>query len=268
MKMTPAFRSALYEGRVTHRRLLPVEHALEYRVFSLFLDLDELPRLDATLRRFSRGKFNLYGFHDGDHGVGHPTDLAAHIRDAALKFGLDASGPLELLCYPRILGYVFNPIAVYFLHDQSGAPSAVLYEVSSTFGERHSYLIPVREEGPIFRQVADKCLHVSPFMEMDMRYYFRVQRPSEQAHILIRETRRDDDEQKTVLNAAFQGTRVELSDSALVSAFCRFPLMTLKVIAGIHVEAVRLLGKGMRLRAGDPAPETPITLVSPATVSQ
>ena len=275
--MIESFRSALYVGRVTHRRLRPVQHALSYRVYALLLDLDELPALDEALTWFSRSRFNLVSVHDRDHGAGGPQDLAAHVREAAAGFGVDASGPAELLCYPRVLGYVFNPLAVYFLHDADGAPSGVLYEVSNTFGERHSYLIPAPKGGhegtdPVIRQTADKKFHVSPFMPMEMRYHFRVRRPRAEAHLLIRETERaegpDRRDGAVVLHAGFQGRRVELSDRTLLSAFAQHPLMTLKVIGGIHAEAVRLLAKGLRLRAGDPTPAAPITFVpaqGPAT---
>lgn len=256
------WRSGVYVGRVTHRRLKPVDHRLEYRVFSFLIDLDELSGLDARLRHFSRGRLNLFSFHDRDHAQGAPQDLAAHIRTALAAHGIDGAGPLELLCYPRMLGYVFNPLSVYFCHDRRGAPSAVIYEVSSTFGERHSYLIPLPSgaiaAGGVIRQQAKKRLHVSPFMAMDMTYDFRVRRPAEEATLLIRQR----DPAGPILNAAFQGKRRELTDAALRGLWVSHPLMTMKVVAGIHWEAAKLLGKGLKLRAGDKAPEFPMTLVA------
>ncbi|MBI1393626.1 MAG: DUF1365 family protein [Alphaproteobacteria bacterium] len=265
------FVSAIYRGVVAHRRARPVRHALKYRVFSLLLDLDEMPALDARLKWFSRSRFNLYAFHDRDYGpkphgpAGPVPDIAAYVRDAVGGFGLDASGPIRLLCYPRILGYAFNPLAVYFIHDASGALSAVMYEVSSTFGERHSYLIPVGgragANGGVIRQHADKRLHVSPFMEMDQRYAFRVSPPREDVVIAIRQH----DAEGPILSASFAGRREPLTDAALERAFRDYPLMTLKVIGAIHWEAARLLLKGLRLKTGDPAPADPITLVRSKT---
>lgn len=251
------FASALYEGRVVHRRLRPVAHRLEYRVFSALIDLDELPALDAAFNRFSRGRANLFSFHDADYGVGAPADLAAHIRESLRERGVDAAGPIRLLCYPRMLGYAFNPLAVYFCHGGDGGLSAVLYEVTSTFRERHAYLAPIEAaDASALRHAADKRLHVSPFMDMDARYDFYVRPPADEVVVAIRQS----DGEGALLNAVFAGRRVPLSDRALVGAFARHPLMTLKVIAAIHWEAAKLLAKGLRLRAGPPAPAEPISL--------
>lgn len=253
------FSSALYPGRVTHRRLRPVEHALEYRVFSMLIDLDELPRLDGALRRFSRGRFNLFSFHDRDYGAAPTDDLASHMREMLRSHGIDASGPLRLLCYPRILGFAFNPLAVHYCHDASGAPSAIVYEVRNTFGGKHLYVIPVMDGGAdgVIRQSADKLFHVSPFLDMDMRYHFRMKPPGAEVTVLIRET----DADGVILHAAFHGARRALNDRALLEVFFRYPLMTLKVVLGIHWEAAKLMAKGLRLRPGA-TPDAPLTLVT------
>ena len=134
--------SAIYAGLVTHLRLRPRRHALRYRLFQLLIDLDDLPKLDRHLRLFSRGRFNLISFHDKDHGDGR-GDLRAYVegvlKDAAIPFD---GGAIRILCLPRVLGYVFNPISLYFCHARSGALRAILYEVNNTFGQRHSYLFP------------------------------------------------------------------------------------------------------------------------------
>ncbi len=260
------FASGIYRGVVVHKRLKPVRHALRYRVFSMLIDLDELDEMNARLKWFSRGRFNLFSFHDRDYGPkpiprnGPVEDLARHVRERAAAHGLDASGPVRLLCYPRMLGYAFNPIAVFFLHDAGGRASAMLYEVSNTFGDRHAYLIPVTEPGDVIRQEAEKKLHVSPFMDMDMRYAFRVKRPGDDILVSILQS----DPEGPILSASFAGEWTPMSDRELLSAFRDYPLMTAKVIAGIHWEAVKLLLKGLRLRSGDPPPETTITFTPPA----
>ena len=255
--MSGAFASALYFGRVMHRRLKPVAHRLEYKVFSMLIDLDEIDALDRALRWFSRGRFNLFSFHDRDFGSGE-GDLAASVRATLAAAGVDGGGPVRLLFYPRILGYAFNPLAVFYCHDAAGRLSAILYEVRNTFGGKHAYLIPVEGDAEIVRQAADKNFHVSPFMEMATRYHFRLSRPGEAIAVVIRQT----DAEGAVLNAAFTGERRALDDAALIAAFFRYPLMTVKVIAGIHFEALRLLAKGMKLRAGGPDPAEPVTVVS------
>ncbi|RME69065.1 MAG: DUF1365 family protein, partial [Alphaproteobacteria bacterium] len=110
----PAFTSALYLGRVMHARLVPVRHHFRHRVFSLYLDLDELPALDRALRLFSVNRLNMLSFHDRDHGPGDGTSArdwaAAQFRGAHVGW---RGGPIRLLCFPRLWGYVFNPLAVY-----------------------------------------------------------------------------------------------------------------------------------------------------------
>lgn len=142
--------SAIYVGRVTHARHRPRRHRFAYGVFSFLIDLDELPRLDRDCRLFSHNRFNLFSFHDRDHGPGDGTPLRDWVAACLAEAGMDlAGGPVRLLCYPRILGYVFNPITVYYCHDPAGRLGAMLYEVSNTFGESHTYVIPATEDGPV-----------------------------------------------------------------------------------------------------------------------
>jgi hypothetical protein len=247
---------ALYLGRVMHRRLKPVAHRFAYRVFSMLIDLDSLDALDARLKFFSHGRFNLFSFHDCDYGAGKPDDLATYVRGVLADAGVACDGPIRLLCYPRMLGYAFNPLAVYYCHDAAGALTAVLYEVRNTFGGKHSYLIPVEREARVIRQAADKNFHVSPFMPMAMRYHFRLTRPGDDVAVAIRQT----DADGAVMNAVFTGTRVEMTDRTLVKVFFAYPLMTVKVIAAIHVEAFRLLLKGMKPVKGGADPAAPVTV--------
>ncbi len=251
-------QSGLYFGAVTHRRFKPKSHFLRYRVFSALLDLDDIDGLDARCRFFSRGRFNLFSFHDQDYGDGKPADIAAYIRETLADHGVDGAGRLLLLCYPRMLGFAFTPLAVYYCHDRQNRLSAVLYEVRNTFGGRHSYLIPVEGAPSVIAQAVQKRFHVSPFLDMDMRYHFRLTRPDETIAVAVRET----DPDGPILHAAFAGDRSPLTDQTLLKAFFAYPLMTVKVVLGIHWEALRLVLKGLRLRAGDPTPINPITLVT------
>jgi DUF1365 family protein len=250
--------SGLYLGQVGHSRTRPAKHSLRYGVFMLLLDLDEAPTIAKALRWFSLGRFNLTSFYPRDYGDGSAEPLRAQVERRLDEAGLGIDGgPIRLLCLPRVLGYVFNPISVYFCHRLDGVLHAILYEVSSTFGERHSYLIPAEPspDGDI-RQSVEKRLHVSPFMDMDLRYAFRVTPPGTRVRIAIDVS----DGEGTILHASFVGARRDLTDAQVLRAWATHPLLTLKVIAAIHWEAVKIVLKGVRLRSGTPAPPYPVTV--------
>ncbi len=257
--MSPT-RSGLYTGRVGHTRLRPRRHGLSYGIFMLLLDLDEAPMLDRRLRWFSLERFNLLSFHPRDHGDGSASPLRvqveAHLNTAGCPID---GGAIRLLCLPRVLGYVFNPISLYFCHRPSGELAAILYEVSSTFGERHTYLIPAGDDPHDVRQSAAKRLHVSPFMEMALSYDFRVRPPGDKVRVVIDTF----DAEGLLLAASFAGVRSELTDAHLLAACAKHPLLTLKVMVGIHWEALKLVAKGLRLRGGPPAPQSPVSVGAP-----
>ncbi len=263
------FASGLYVGAVTHRRVKPVAHRLSYRVFSLLIDLDELPRLDASFRLFAHNRFGLLGFRDRDFGAkADQPGAELPLKDWAARHleraGIVADGPIRILCFPRVLGMVFNPLSVWFCHRADGSLAAIIHEVSNTFGQRHSYLIPaeIGADG-LVRQSCDKRFYVSPFMDMETAYHFRIRPPADDLLLAIRQT----DADGPVLHATLAARRVEIGDDALLRAWARHPLMTLKVVAGIHWEALRLWRKGMTIRPRPDAPADPVTIVTPALVS-
>ena len=226
--------SAIYVGQVVHQRHKPKKHRLRYRVFSVLIDLDDLPRLDG-LRLFSHNRFALFSFRDSDHG--HGMDPRVWATEQLHNAGLPAPARIRLLCYPRILGYVFNPLSVWFCDDANGEPIATIYEVHNTFGERHTYVLGAKVE-----QAVDKAFYVSPFIGPNCRYQFRTMAPAERVRIAINEL--EDDE--PLLYAAFSGERHEFTDATLLKLFFTHPLMTLKVTAAIHWEAIRLVAKGIK----------------------
>ncbi len=248
-------RATVYEGAVGHRRLKPKKHRLKYAVFSFLLDIDKLDETATRLKWFSRGKFNLFSFCDRDHGAGKPADISKYIRGVLSDAGYGDIGQILLLCYPRMLGYAFNPLSVYYCHDLRGRLAVMIYEVRNTFGGRHSYLIPV--EHARIDQQADKVFHVSPFNDMELRYRFHLSAPGDAIRMFIQTS----DADGPVLNASFAGRRSELTDAKLLSLFCRYPLMTVKVVLGIHWEALKLLAKGLRLKPGAPDPIYPVTIL-------
>jgi DUF1365 family protein len=229
--------SALYIGHVMHHRFRPRVHRLRYRLFSLLLDLDEIDAVAARLRLFSRGRFNLFAFHDRDHGDGSTRPLRAQAEALLAQAGVAHGGAIRILAMPRILGFAFNPLSVWFCHDRADALSAIIYEVNNTFGERHSYLLPVESgDGDDVQQNVTKRFHVSPFLPMAMTYAFRVRPPAEHLGIAITA----DDGDGPVLVAVHRARRADLTDGALLRAAVTHPLLTIKVVAGIGWEALRL----------------------------
>ncbi|KWV57712.1 hypothetical protein AS026_30905 [Rhizobium altiplani] len=242
--------SALYVGEVIHARHRPCRHRLRYRVFSMLLDLDELPALDHRLRLFGHNRWGLYSFQEADHGEGMSGGLRAWVERQLIDAGVTVDGiRIRLLCYPRIFGYVFNPLTVYFCSGPDGAVRAVLYEVCNTFLERHTYVIPVATDFGAIRQSCAKELYVSPFVPMDCRYEFRIAPPDKRVVIAINEC----DDEGPLLVATFSGKRIEISDRRLLSMLFKYPLMTLKVMGGIHWEALRLWMKGVPAQRHRPA---------------
>jgi hypothetical protein len=248
---------ALYFGRVMHKRVQPMKHRLEYRVFSLFLDIDRLAALDRSCRLFGYNRARPVSFHDRDHGPRDGSPLRPWVEEKLAERGIDiAGGPIRLLCFPRLWGYAFNPLSIYFCYRADGELAAILYEVANTFGEWHGYLLTVEPGAENISQEAEKVFHVSPFNRMGGRYRFRLKPPGERLSILIRQS---DPEGAPLLIASHVGERRALDDRALAAAIARHPLMTLKVTAAIHWEALKLWLKGARYVPKPAPPEREVT---------
>lgn len=238
--------SALYTGRVFHCRRRPKVHRLRYSVFSLLLDLDEIDQLDEELWLFSRNRFNLFSFHDKDFGREAGEPLQDYVLEKLHSAGLKQTPDRILLsCYPRMLGYAFNPLSLFYCLDRQGRCFAIVHEVHNTFGERHCYVLPVDLQGgetpSWIEQEADKALFVSPFAHMNMHYDFRVNLPDERQVIVIRAS----DEKGLVITASYVAQRKRITAGALLRCFLTYPLLGAKVILGIHWEALLLWRKGI-----------------------
>ena len=261
-------RSSLYAGQVYHRRVRPREHELRYSVFTLLLDLSEIDVLANRLWLFSHNRFNLFGFYDRDFGEDRTEKLADYIARQLALSGIHTTPTRVLLsCYPRVLGYAFNPLSLFYCLDDRDRCFAVVHEVHNTFGERHAYVLTVEQEaespnshdsacekadgvvtsesGPVqwIHQHTVKELFVSPFAHMDMNYQFRLNLPAEKQIVVIRAS----DSEGVLITASYVAKRYPLSASRLARFFISIPLLSAKVIIGIHWEALRLWFKGVPL---------------------
>jgi uncharacterized protein len=239
--------AVLYVGEVMHARLKPMGHRFSYRVMSLLIDLDRLADADRQSPLFGVNRAALYSFHEADHGRRNGSSLRAYAQGCAAERGIDLTGGrVLLLCYPRLFGYTFNPLSVYFCYRADGELALLIYEVRNTFGDIHPYVLPVTP-GEIsdagVRQQHDKLFYVSPFIEMAMRYHFRVLPPGKRVQLRILET----DREGPLLAATFNGSHRALDTKELLRAFFALPLVTMKIMAAIHWEALRLWLKGARL---------------------
>ena len=242
-------RNAIYFGTVTHKRLRPVTHVLRYRVFSLFVDVDALTDLDRRSRLFGYNRARPVSIRDRDHGPGDSTPIARHARTlAAMAAGGEAIGRIMMLCYPRLLGYVFNPLTVYYCFGRDDELAVTIYEVSNTFGERHSYVMPAQDTDGV--QSCAKTFYVSPFNAVEGRYSFHAPPPADTLAVGVALK----DERGPILKAYVTGKRSAFDDRTLLRALVALPLMTLKVIAGIHWEALKLRVKGLRPVKRPPPP--------------
>ena len=234
--------SIIYDGKVIHRRFKPKEHYFKYKVFSLLIDIDELEIIQKKIKIFSYNKFNIISFFDIDHGPRDGTPIKDWVIDNLKKIGINNEKiQIKLFCYPRIFGYVFNPLSIFFIYDQNSKLISILYEVKNTFGEQHTYVFKTNDD-KIITNNCTKKFHVSPFINMECQYYFRVLKNSEKISIIIDQK----DEHGKLLYASQDGIKIDLNNKNLILSYLRHPLMTFKIIAAIHFEAFKLWIKGIK----------------------
>lgn len=236
--------SALYECTVMHHRLVPKVHRFEYGLFYLWLDLDELDALDKGLALFSRNRWNLFSFHDQDHLVKDAAETKANILQVMSESGVDTAKVkrVRLLTFPRILGYIFNPVCFYYAFDEADRPVCAVAEVTNTFHEQKPYVLTALNSGEEgFRQQFPKHFYVSPFFDLELHFDFKLRLPDDKLEIHVDDRRGDE----RVILTCLKGTRRELTDMSLLACAVKYPLLTLKVISLIHWHALRLWLKGL-----------------------
>ena len=234
--------SSIYNGTVIHKRFKPKIHFFKYKVFSLLIDLSELNVLDKKINFFSYNKFNLISFFDKDHGERNGSSLVEWVKKNLKENKINTENiKIKLLCYPRILGYVFNPLSVFYIYDSDEKLISVLYEVKNTFGEQHTYIFKVENKN-LIQHSCEKKFHVSPFIEMDCNYFFRILKPAEKISVIIDQYQSNE----KILYASQDGKRTEFTSSELIKSYLKHPLMTFKIISAIHFEAFKLWAKGIK----------------------
>ena len=231
--------SCIYNGEVSHTRFMPVKHFLHYKTFSIFLDLDEVEKLKNDIPIFSINKFNVFSFYNKDHGERDGKSLKNWVLKNLKKFKVSQNvNKIKLLCYPRIFGYVFNPLSIFYCYKDSTL-KAVFYEVKNTFNEQHTYIFRTKNKKKI-EQKCKKKLYVSPFMNMDTIYDFKLLNPNKKLFVSIKQS----DKKNLILNAIQKGERKKFNSKQLIINFFKYPFMTIKIITAIHYEALLLWKKG------------------------
>jgi DUF1365 family protein len=244
----------LMRAKVFHKRTEPVVNAFTYHVYYFVLPMHRLEMLDSC--GIARDRFGLCAFYHKDHGARDGSDSAVWAREVLRKFKLEApEDSLVLFTMPRILGHVFNPVSFWFSVTPQGECKRVIAEVNNTFGETHSYVLAHADGRAIHADdvfASDKNFHVSPFLPVEGGYEFRFVLKESSIGITIDFINAEGRKQ---LLTTLSGSLTELTRSAKWKAFFAMPMVTLKVIALIHLQAFKLMGKRVRyLRK--PAPPT------------
>ena len=235
--------SSIYNGTVIHKRFKPKSHFFKYSVFSLLIDLADLEQLDKDIKFFSFNNFNLISFFERDHGDRDGSSLIEWVKRNLEENEINSEDiRIKLLCYPRIFGYVFNPLSVFFIYNKSEKLISILYEVKNTFGEQHTYIFKVQDDLKLFQHNCSKKFHVSPFIEMDCNYFFRILKPGERISVIIDQYQTNE----KILYASQDGNRVDFNSKELLKSYLKHPLMTFKIISAIHFEAFKLWIKGIK----------------------
>lgn len=229
----------LYECRVAHCRLKPKRHAFNYRVFMFCVDLDELPLLGKKIFGFSHNRFNLYSINDSDHvDLGNPDGIRANLMDwlVSQEIACPADARVQLVTFPRVLGYGFNPVSFYYVVSKSGEPIVVVAEVVNTFREMKLYAIKTVDAKGLWHHRVAKNFYVSPFSDPGMEFDFRLGPLGDKWRVNIDDYAVD---VRTLLSAV-RGERRQLTSARLVWYAFKYPFLSLRIIGLIHWHALLL----------------------------
>lgn len=234
--------SAIYMCKIMHNRLHPVSNYFVYKMFTFLIDLDELEQLDQKYRWLSVESFNLFSFYRKDHmNYGYEHLKQAIINQARQDGCQQEISKVYLLTNLRVLGYVFNPVSIYYLFDKQDEMVGVLAEVNNTFGEQKPYFISQqnRDVQETFRKKEQKLFYVSPFFSLETYFDFRIPRPAEKLKLQINVH----DEKKKLMAASYTGVKKAITNKRLLKYFFAYPLVTIWVVYLIHYQALKLMIK-------------------------
>ena len=207
------------------------------------IDLSELETLDKKVNFFSYNKFNLISFYEKDHGERNGSSLVEWVHNNLKKNNISTDDiKIKILCYPRIFGFVFNPLSVFYVYNLNDQLISILYEVKNTFDEQHTYIFRVEKDANLIQNNCSKKFHVSPFIEMDCNYFFRLLKPGNKISVIIDQY----DAQDKILYASQDGVRSDFNTKCLIKSYLKHPIMTFKIILAIHYEAFKLWTKGIK----------------------
>jgi uncharacterized protein len=241
-------KSCIYEGTIRHRRFLPVENAFRYRLFLVYLDLAELEQVFALHPLWSCERPNIAWFRRGDHFGDPHLPLERAVRDLVQKrTGRRPSGPIRMLCHMRYFGHCFNPASFYYCWDPADTRvETIIVEIHNTpWGEVHTYVLDQAwNEHPVAgwqRHRMSKEFHVSPFIDMDIRYDWRFRDPGSELKVHMIDYQKG----AQLFDASLALRRTQITPGSLTRVLVRYPLMTVKVVAMIYWQALKLKHKGV-----------------------
>ncbi len=250
--------SRILLSRIVHKRFIPFKHTLKYNVPSLYLDIDDLNQIDKNYKFFSLNNFNLFSFYECDHGYRDTRSIKNFIVDSLSKYKIKYQNlKINILCFPRILGYVFDPLSIIYCFDNNKLIS-IFYEVKNTTNEQHTYIFKGNtnsREFNLFHQCS-KQFYVSPFIEMEAYYKFLNKMFNNQISINIDLF---DKNNKKVLMASQYGKFVEFNSKNMFKFLYYNPLLGFKVMSGILYEAIKIIYKGGKYYARKKKPNDTIS---------
>jgi len=249
MRITDKAAAQIMLGQVMHERVRPVRHRFVYPVFYLRVNLARIDELNSAW--FGINRWRAASLQTKDYGPRDGSDLSAWMRQLLGREGVEADGEIWLQTFPRLFGFVFNPVSFWYCYNQSGALRAVLAEVNNTFGESHCYLLTDLDAA-----IAPKHMHVSPFCEVKGHYRFKFRDSDDTSLVSLNYH----DQEGLLIKTTLGGKSYAYTTQRMRNALLRQPFLTLGIVLGIHWQAFKLWRKGVQFFSKPAAPHDSLTV--------